>query len=164
MKTNKKLLLILLITGGIIAVYGLNSRNYTSSQIELFLKINGSLDTLPYFWLNVTALGDALVLFPLISFFIVTNTQVWASLFGSIPLALTLSSTGKDYFSIPRPAAVIDTDQFTIIGNALKGDSSLPSGHTITIFAVISAIILTLNYTRGGKYRLNRNLLPSLVL
>lgn len=49
-------------------------------------------------------------------------------------------------FSIPRPAAIIDTDKFTVIGAVLRGATSLPSGHTITIFTVVSAILYILFY------------------
>jgi membrane-associated phospholipid phosphatase len=65
-------------------------------------------------------------------------------LFGSIPLAILLSHLGKWYFSIPRPAAVIEHDQFIIIGKALTGYTSLPSGHTVTIFTAMTVILWTL--------------------
>ena len=35
---------------------------------------------------------------------------------------------GKSYFSMPRPAAVVEHTEFVIIGEALIGHSSLTSG------------------------------------
>lgn len=138
------LFLFLVVVG--FGFYGINKEYYTSSQIALFLEINRTLSGLEIFWLNVTALGDALLLFPLLSFLIFKNTQAWAAFFGAIPLSVVLSRAGKAFFSIPRPAAIIEPDQFTIIGEVLKGATSLPSGHTISIFAAVSAILYIFFY------------------
>ena len=124
----------------VFCVYASNPDHYIASQIDLFLEINHSLSGWPNFWLNTTALGDALILFPILSFLIVKNPQAWASLFGSLPLAAALSHIGKKSFAIPRPAAIIDIHQFIVLGDTLKGSSSLPSGHAITIFTAISAV------------------------
>lgn len=148
MKINLKitfLLLLLSIAVGI-GFYGIDKDYYTSTQVDIFLEINRILSGGGDFWLNVTALGDALILFPLFSFFIFKNTQAWAAFFGAIPLSAILSHSGKALFSVSRPAAIIDTDKFTVIGDLLRGATSLPSGHTITIFAMVSAILCVLFY------------------
>jgi membrane-associated phospholipid phosphatase len=128
-----------------ITVYGSDVSHYTNSQVSFFVKINHNLQFLPQTtWNNLTYLGDALILFPLLSFLVVKNPQALAAMFGSIPLATILSHVGKSVFSIPRPAAVIDHNQFTIIGNALTSNTSLPSGHTITIFTAVTAVLCVL--------------------
>lgn len=142
------LLLVLLLLG----ITSTGSEIYFRSQVELFLKINRSLSTWPLFWQNVTEFGDALILFPFFSFLIYRNPQVWAALFGAVPLSCLLSSLGKHLASVPRPAAVLAHDQFTILGPTLTAQNSLPSGHTITVFAVVTVIVGSLvSFERGGK-------------
>ena len=136
-----------------IGLYGSNIGYYTSSQIDVFLAINNMLPETPKLWMNITVLGDSVILLPLCSFFIIKNVRVWASLFGSIPLASVLSNGGKKYFAMPRPAAIIDVDQFTVIGDVLRGSTSLPSGHTITIFTAISTIIYIVICKEGRNYK-----------
>ena len=115
---------------------------YLADQKDIFLITNEALQTIPNIvWLNITYLGDALILIPLISFVSIINTRIWAAMFGAIPLAFSLSHLGKNFFAIPRPAAVLDSQQFHIIGERLTAFTSFPSGHTITIFAAASAIL-----------------------
>lgn len=42
---------------------------------------------------------------------------------------------------MPRPAAVFDNNSFVIIGKALYGNTSLPSGHSITIFTTFTVLL-----------------------
>ncbi len=125
-----------------IALYGLEIRRYVEGQTDLFLGLNALFSYLPAgFWQNVTFLGDALILLSLLSFLAFRLPQAWAGLFGSIPLLVLLSSQGKAYFAIPRPAAVLDHDRFTLIGEVLTGSTSLPSGHTMTVFAIATVVV-----------------------
>ena len=114
---------------------------YWSSQSDLFIYINQHLSSWSYFWLNATQLGDALVFFPLVSFLIIWRPQAWAAMFAAVPVATFLSVGGKHLAAIPRPAAVLDHHIFHIIGNTLTAHNSLPSGHSITAFAIITAIM-----------------------
>jgi len=127
--------------------YGLHPQAYTSIQVHLFLDINHMLSKAgSTFWLNVTALGDALLLIPMVSFLLLRNTRAWAALFGAIPLSTLLCRGAKALFEMPRPCAVIDVDKINIIGKTLYGSTSLPSGHTVTIFAIVSVLIILLFY------------------
>ena len=56
-------------------------------------------------------------------------------------LSLIVSFTLKKLFSVPRPAAVFDNDSFEIIGRTLTGNTSLPSGHSISAFFVITIFL-----------------------
>lgn len=115
--------------------------SYWVNQISLFININQYLSSLSYFWINITQLGDALIFFPLVSFLIIWRPQAWASMFAAIPVATFLSIGGKYLAAIPRPAAVLDHRLFNIIGDTLTAHNSLPSGHTLTAFAIITAIM-----------------------
>lgn len=130
----------------------LDKNTYLASQTVVFSLGNQALQILPeIFWHNVTYLGDALVLVPLLSFICLFNKRAWAAMFGAIPLACVLSHAGKSFFAIPRPAAILDLEQFTIIGSTLTAHTSFPSGHTITIFTAMSAIwfvIVNADYKR----------------
>jgi len=121
---------------------------FTSSQINLFLAINKDLSVTPAFWLNITTFGNVAILLPILSFFILKNMRVWAALFGSIPPATVLTHLSKRLFSVPRPAAIIDTNQFETAGAILRGATSFPSGHTVTVFAAITVILCVLIYEK----------------
>lgn len=42
---------------------------------------------------------------------------------------------------MPRPAAMLDNESFVIIGETLKGSTSLPSGHSIATFMTITILL-----------------------
>ncbi|MCT6716620.1 phosphatase PAP2 family protein, partial [Staphylococcus aureus] len=44
---------------------------------------------------------------------------------------------------VPRPAAVFDNNSFTVIGKTLSGHNSLPSGHSITIFTILTVLLFS---------------------
>lgn len=140
--------LFLLLIAVIIGAYGSNQQFYINTQKPLFLLINHRLSSMPVFWHNMTTLGDALVLFPLLSFLLLKNRRMWAAFVGSIPLATILSLLGKKLFSMPRPASVLELDQFTVVGNAVSAHTSLPSGHTVTVFTAFSAVVCVLWYEK----------------
>ena len=152
--------LILLFT--FLSFFTLEANGYTDCQKSSFLLLNHSLQLVPsIIWQNITYLGNTIVLIPLLSFLCIVNPRIWASFFGSIPAAILLSHLGKKYFAIPRPAAVIDGNLINIIGDKLTAHTSLPSGHTITIFTAIFAIIFC---TLGSKSRLKNGWILYLIL
>lgn len=118
----------------------ISQTNYWLLQKEWFIDLNRVLSQFPSFWLNVTMLGDALIFLPILSFFIMWKPRTWAALFGAIPLATLLCHGGKILLAVPRPAAVLDNDTFTIIGYTMNLNNSLPSGHTITIFTAVTVV------------------------
>lgn len=131
-------------------IYWLASASYVESQKTLFLKLNALLSGYPAFWFNVTQLGDALVLLPLLSFLVIRCPACWVSLFAAAPLATVFSRLGKSFFAVPRPAAVIPPDQFSQMGSLLNGHNSLPSGHTITAFAAVGALAAMIYLRKRG--------------
>lgn len=149
-----KPLTLFLLLSILVSTLALNKDQYLISQLKIFILANQALQFLAQeFWHNVTYLGDALILIPLLSFICLFNVKAWAAMFGSVPLAFFLSHAGKAFFAIPRPAAILEHDQFTIIGRTLAAHTSFPSGHTITIFTAMSALIFV--YLKQDKYHSN---------
>lgn len=128
----------------------LNPNSYVESQSDLFLFLNDVFGILPdAIWNNLTFLGDALIALPLLSFFCLINPRTWMTFFATIPSAVVLCHIGKYFFEIPRPAGVLDSSTFNIIGETLTAHNSFPSGHTLTIFSIIFAIVFTHNLFRN---------------
>ena len=140
-----KLISFICLMSAVMVSMAMNKDAYIASQKDIFSISNNALQILPSeIWHNITYLGDALILIPLLSFICLINTRMWAAMFGAVPLAFSLSYLGKNFFAIPRPAAVLEHQQFTIIGETLTAYTSFPSGHTITIFTAISAMVFVL--------------------
>lgn len=114
---------------------------YVNIQKDLFLYLNSELAKFPDLQFNLTQLGDVLIFFPLVSIFILYAPKVWEALLTSALISLIVSATLKKLFAIPRPAAILDNDSFVIIGRTLTGKSSLPSGHSIATFVVITVLL-----------------------
>jgi len=119
---------------------GFSIESYTGIQTEQFLAMNAWFSGWPTFWANITEFGDASLFFAALTFFIFWKPQTWWALICAIPLSSIFSVVGKDFFGMPRPAAVLPHDQFNIVGKTLMGYNSLPSGHTITVFAIITVV------------------------
>jgi membrane-associated phospholipid phosphatase len=111
-------------------------------QVELFLAINRWSGQFPVaFWSFATLLGEADVLFCLLSPLLLWRPQMIVAVLAAVPLGGLLSVTLKSLFQASRPASVVDPAQFNLIGIAL-GNASFPSGHTITAFAAALALVL----------------------
>jgi len=95
-------------------------------------------------WLpsNLTILGHGLVAVMMLAPLLRRAPQVLAAGLYAAPLAALFSRCGKWLVSAARPAAVLDPSSFRIQGPVLSGHNSFPSGHSITIFLVVSALIL----------------------
>ncbi|MFK8061255.1 MAG: phosphatase PAP2 family protein [Polaribacter sp.] len=114
---------------------------YVEIQKEFFFYLNSKLSQHPSLQYNLTQLGDALILFPLLTIFIVYAPKLWGAILTSSIITLIVSFSLKKIFAVPRPAAMFDNDSFTIIGKTLKGHTSLPSGHTITAITIITILL-----------------------
>lgn len=110
-----------------------------------FLAINQlAVQWLPA-WLpsNLTILGHGLVAVMLLAPLLRRAPQVLATALYAAPLAALFSRCGKWLVAAARPAAVLDPSSFRVQGPVLSGHNSFPSGHSITIFLVVSALILS---------------------
>ena len=135
---------LLLLSAIAVFLYSKNSLStagYLSIQKDLFYFINSKLSLFPEVIYNLTQLGDALIFMSLLSVFLLYAPKLWESLLSASIVSALLSNLLKNLFSIPRPAAVYDSNTFVIIGQKLVGHSSLPSGHSITIFTVLTVLL-----------------------
>lgn len=145
---NTKLLLLIYPTLLLLSIVfvigrkGFTADTYIQIQKSLFFFLNDKLSSLSDLQFNLTQLGDALIFLSLLSFFIIYAPKLWRVLLTSLLLAGIVSPLLKRIFAIPRPAAVFDNDSFVIIGKILTGSTSLPSGHSIATFTIISVILL----------------------
>ena len=119
----------------------LHAYKYIQLQKDSFFFINYNLGQFPNITYNITQLGDASIFLSFLSIFIVYAPKIWESLISASLVSLIFSSLLKNIFSVPRPAVVFDNNSFVIIGKTAVGHASLPSGHSITVFATLTILL-----------------------
>ena len=67
------------------------------------------------------------------------------------PFAMLFARLGKGFLVSSRPAAEVDLAHMRIVGEVLH-NSSMPSGHTTTAFAVATAMLLALTPAQRKKH------------
>ncbi|PID68351.1 MAG: phosphoesterase [Flavobacteriales bacterium] len=135
------ILLLITIAASLYYKDSLSVKNYISIQKDGFFSINHFLGQFPTIEYNLTQFGDALIFLSIISILIIYAPKIWEALITASLVSLIFSSILKKVFAVPRPAAVFNHDDFIIIGKALTGHTSLPSGHSITIFTTLSVLM-----------------------
>lgn len=121
-------------------------------QKEWFYYLNHNLSKFPNLQYNLTQLGDEFIILSLMTPFIVYAPKLMEALISASIISALLSSLLKAIFSVPRPAAVLHQDTFVIIGSVLHSlTSSLPSGHAITIFTVLTILMFGLMPKKMGS-------------
>ena len=113
---------------------------YTHIQKDSFLYLNSQFSKFPDLQFNLTQLGDVIIFLPLLTIFIVYAPKFWHALLSSLLVSSIFSFLLKKLFAVPRPAAVFDNDSFLIIGKVLSGNTSLPSGHSIATFTILTSV------------------------
>ena len=115
----------------------------SSWDVQAFAAINGAQWMTPWAWSYLTVLGLGLSVFIILTLFSHRHPQ-WTVAF-LICLLLAGGVTHWIKFSVhaPRPAAVLQPAQLTVIGQALK-THSMPSGHTVSAFALCAIVLLGL--------------------
>jgi len=103
-----------------------------------FMSVQALSAVLPaWFWESCTTFGDARLLLALALPLLCREPRMlWAILLAALVGGL-LSRGIKLAFAMPRPAAILDLGQMTIIGARLT-QHSFVSGHTVTAFAFSS--------------------------
>jgi membrane-associated phospholipid phosphatase len=115
---------------------------YIQFQKDWFYSWNAKLSQFSFLQYNLTQLGDAFVFLSLLSVLIVYAPKIWEELLTASILSALFSKVLKVIFAVPRPAAILDHDSFVIVGKPLMShSSSLPSGHAITIFTVLTILM-----------------------
>lgn len=119
----------------------LSADKYIEIQKNCFFFLNSKLSQFPTILYNLTQLGDALIFLSFLTIFIVYAPKIWESLLSASLVSAIFSGVLKEIFAIPRPAAAFDNNSFVIIGKTLPGHSSLPSGHSITVFTILTILL-----------------------
>lgn len=144
--TSRLLIVPIILLFLFFAFFAFSSKNtfvntYVESQKVIFLEFNEALSIYPKLAYNITYLGDCLVLFPFVFIFLFVAPKFWEALLTSSLFTLITSALLKFIFAVPRPAALIDMDTFTIMGRPNIMHTSLPSGHSMTAFTVVTILL-----------------------
>ncbi|GIQ59579.1 hypothetical protein Flavo103_27150 [Flavobacterium collinsii] len=119
----------------------LNTDQYIQIQKDSFYFINHHFGQYPSLEYNLTQLGDAFIFLSFLSVLIIYAPKLWEALLSGLLFSLLFSCPLKNIFSVPRPAATFNNDSFFIVGKALCGHNSLPSGHSIVTFTILTVLL-----------------------
>lgn len=116
----------------------------------LFLAVNGALSALPVPLLAaLSLLGLGLYATLLLAPTLLRAPRLLAVALIAAPLAGALSHALKAAFQMPRPLAVLDESTVHVVGLALRGMNSFPSGHATTAGTLMGILLLAVAPTRG---------------
>lgn len=120
-------------------------------QTPTFLFINRYTQILPdTFWAWMTFLGNGWGIFALcFPLLLLAPRLLSAGLVASL-IGGTISQIIKPFLALPRPAGVLALEDFYRIGEPLL-HRAMPSGHTLTAFAVVSGIYFASNQDRRSS-------------
>lgn len=118
---------------------------------QMFLAINqGSSVVSPFVWTAWSLLGNAWGVLGVTAPLLVWGRRyLWAWLCAA-PFAIVFARVGKAVIEHPRPAAVVDNTLMHMVGEPLH-NVSMPSGHTLTAFAVAAGLYFALPQARRWR-------------
>ena len=118
----------------------------------MFLAINGwAAPVAAQVWTNLSLLGNGWGVLAVTSpLLVLAPRYLWAWVCAA-PFAILFARTGKALLEFPRPAAVVDNSQMRIVGELLH-NVSMPSGHTLTAFAVATGIFLAIPVAQRWRH------------
>ena len=119
---------------------------------QLFLAINQAGAGIPALvWVAISLGGNAWGVLALTSpLLVVAPRLLWAWLCAA-PVAAVLVRIGKEWWFSPRPAGLIEHAQIRIVGEPMEL-ASMPSGHTLTAFAVAGSIYFAIDGERRRRF------------
>ena len=94
-------------------------------------------------WTGLSLLGNGWGVLGVTAPLLVLNPRLMWAWLCAAPFAIAFARTGKFFLESPRPAAVVDNAQMRIVGEVMH-NVSMPSGHTLTAFAVASGIFFAI--------------------
>lgn len=144
LKLSLLFLPLFLIAAIVLFLYSHNSlttEKYVQIQKDCFYYINFQLGQYSNLEYNLTQLGDATIFYSFLIIFIVYAPKIWEALLSASVISLIFSYILKNLLKVPRPAQVFNSESFIIIGKKAVGFSSLPSGHSITVFATLTVLL-----------------------
>lgn len=116
-------------------------QGYVAIQKDWFYDLNHYFGKYEATAFNLTQLGDASIFLSFLILLVIYAPKFWESLLSALLVSAVLCKFLKELFSIPRPAEILNKDSFIIVGRTLDGFSSLPSGHTVTVFTILTVIL-----------------------
>lgn len=119
---------------------------------QLFLWMNHAGQSLPeLFWVSFNILGNGWAIFALACPLLLLAPRLLTAALVGGAISGVLSHLFKHTLEMPRPASILDPASFHIVGKALT-HFSMPSGHTLTAFAILTAFYFALEPTKRGAY------------
>jgi membrane-associated phospholipid phosphatase len=120
---------------------------------QFFLQLNHAAQALPeLFWVSFNILGNGWAIFAVACPLLLLAPRLLTAALVGGAISGVLSHFFKHTLEMPRPAAILDPASFHILGKALT-HFSMPSGHTLTAFAILTAFYFALEPTKRGAYR-----------
>jgi membrane-associated phospholipid phosphatase len=118
----------------------------------MFLAINRwAAPVAAEFWTGLSLLGNGWGLLAVTAPLLVLAPRLMVAWMCAAPFAVFFARTGKFLIESPRPAAVVDNAQMRVVGELLH-NVSMPSGHTLTAFAVASGIYYALTLAQRRRF------------
>jgi hypothetical protein len=118
----------------------------------VFLAINQACLLLPApVWTGLSLLGNAWGVLAVTSPLLVLAPRLLWAWLAAAPFAVLLARLGKTYLESARPAGVLDHSLMRIVGEPLE-IASMPSGHTLTAFAVAGSIFLAVQAPQRWRW------------
>lgn len=143
--------LLVLIIIFLLSQNALNTTDYPLIQQNVFMEINHTVGQFSDVAFNITQLGDGAVILSFFSLLFVYKNKFWKIVVPALLVSFVFTIVLKQFLAVPRPAAVYDNDSFFIIGRKLTGHNSTPSGHSITVFTVLTSFIFAFMPNEIGK-------------
>lgn len=118
----------------------------------LFLAVNQACAGVPaVFWAALSLGGNVWGVLALTSPLVVFAPRlIWAWLCAA-PVGVVFVRIGKEWLFSPRPAGLIEHAQIRIVGEPMEF-ASMPSGHTLTAFAVVASIYFAIEASRRARF------------
>lgn len=117
----------------------------------LFVAINQACMALPApVWTGLSLLGNTWGVLAVTSPLLVLAPRLLWAWLCAVPFGVLFARLGKGLLDSPRPAAVVDNSLFRLVGEKLEV-ASMPSGHTLTAFAVASSLYFALDARGRGR-------------
>jgi membrane-associated phospholipid phosphatase len=114
-------------------------------QSSSFIFINGFTQLLPdTFWAWLTFFGNGWGIFAMAFPLLLLAPRLLTSGIFAGAIAAIASTTLKTFFDLPRPSGILVDGSFYRIGEPLL-NRAFPSGHTLTAFAIATAIYFSID-------------------
>ena len=118
----------------------------------LFLAINQACANVPAVaWAALSLGGNAWGVLALTSPLLVFAPRLMWAWLCAVPVGVVFARIGKEWLFSPRPAGLIEHAQIRIVGEPMEF-ASMPSGHTLTAFAVAGSIYFAMDAQQRPRF------------